>query len=178
MLTQLTQGLSTVLAKHEEWLRLVHNNQAPLTAEQRNLRGNISGLRFSKEDFSHYDFSYMSMENTHFDKCTFINSTLKGVWALDVSFDGCLIVDTNLSNVYGKRAEFTGSTLTSSDLSSSFWMDADFTDVEMTDVNAVGCFFQGATWEETKWRGGVDVRLARFNAQDWQTIEGLCAFQG
>ncbi len=162
MVTITKPNLPDLLAKHQEWLRLVHSNQAPLTEDQRNLRGDISGLRLSREDFSDRDLSYMKMENTHFEECIFINSTLKGVWALDVYFDGCEFIETNLSNAYGKRAEFCGSTLSHSDLSHSVWVDADFGQANLSDVLAIGAFFEGATFEETAIKN-ADFRFAHPN---------------
>ncbi|RZI45477.1 pentapeptide repeat-containing protein [Candidatus Finniella inopinata] len=162
MPTQLKPNLPYLLDNHQEWLRLVHNNEKILTEDQRNLRGDISGLRFSQEDFSDRDLSYMKMENTHFEGCTFFNSILKGVWALDVYFDECEFVETNLSHAYGKRAEFSGSTLIHSDLSHSVWLDADFGQANFADVLAIGAFFEGATFEETVIKN-ADFRFAHLN---------------
>jgi len=178
MPTQPKPNLPDLLAKHQEWLRLVYSNQAPLTEDERNLRGDISGLRFSKEDFSHCDLSYMAMENTHFEGCTFINSTLKGVWALDVYFDDCLLIDVNFSNAYGKRAEFTGSTLTASDLSHSVWVDADFGEADMTGIKAIGSFFQGACFEDVRVIKDADFSLSHLSSKDRKEIEESKAFLG
>ncbi len=165
MLSQLKPNLPTILSKHQEWLRLVHRSQSALTEDQRNLRGDISGLRLKHEIFSNCDLSYMNLENTHFEGCTFINSTLKGVWALDVYFDECEFVETNLSHAYGKRAEFSGSTLIHSDLSHSVWVDADFGQANFSDVLAIGAFFQGATFEETVIKD-ADFRFSHLNQGD------------
>ncbi len=165
MPTQSKIDLSSILGKHQEWLRLVHHHDKPLTEEQRSLRGDISGLRFKDQEFSNCDLSYMKMENTHFEGCTFINSTLEGVWALDVYFDECEFVQTNLSHAYGKRAEFSGSTLIHSDLSHSVWVDADFGQANFSDVLAIGSFFQGATFEETIIQE-MDFRFAHLNQVD------------
>jgi len=165
MLLHLKPNLPTILSNHQEWLRLVHHHDKPLTEEQRSLRGDISGLRFSQEDFSDRDLSYMKMENTHFGGCTFVNSTLKGVWALDVYFDECEFVQTTLSHAYGKRAEFSGSTLIHSDLSHSFWVDADFGQASFDDVLAIGAFFQGAAFEETVIKD-ADFRFSHLNQGD------------
>jgi uncharacterized protein YjbI with pentapeptide repeats len=165
MPTQLKSDLSRILSQHQEWLRLVRHHDRPLTEEQRGLRGDISGLRLTHETFASCDLSYMKMENTHFEGCTFINSTLKGVWALDVYFDECEFIQTNLSHAYGKRAEFSGSTLIYSDLSHSVWVDADFGQANFSDVLAIGSFFQGASFEETSIKQ-VDFRFAHLNRVD------------
>ncbi len=165
MPTQSKIDLSSILGKHQEWLRLVHHHDKPLTEEQRSLRGDISGLRFKDQDFSNCDFSYMKMENTHFEGCAFINSTLKGVWALDAYFDECEFLETDLSHAYGKRAEFSGSTLIHSDLSHSVWVDADFGHANFSGVLAIGSFFQGATFEETIIKD-ADFRFSHLNQRD------------
>ena len=173
MPTPLKPDISSVLAKHQEWLRLVHHHDKPLTEDQRNLRGNISGLRFSHEDFSNRDLSYMKMENTHFVGCTFSRSILKGVWALDIHFDECLMVETNLSNAYDKRAEFSGSTLTSSDLSHSVWCDADFGDADLSDIKAIGSFFQGASLGDVTLTRNSDFSFSHLCQEDWKKIVGI-----
>lgn len=165
MSTNLETHLQSILSKHQEWLRLVHFSQSPLTEDQRNLRGDISGLRLKQETFSNCDLSYMNLENTHFEGCSFINSTLKGVWALDAYFDECEFVETDLSHAYGKRAEFSGSTLAHSDLSHSVWVDADFGQASFSDVLAIGAFFQGATFEETIIKD-ADFRFSHLNQRD------------
>ena len=177
MPTQLKPNLPDLLAKHQEWLRLVHSSQSPLTEDQRNLRGDISGLRLTNETFSNCDLSYMNLENTHFEGCTFINSTLKGVWALDAYFDACEFVETNLSHAYGKRAEFSGSTLTHSDISHSVWVDADFGQTNFSGVLAIGAFFQGATFEETIIKN-ADFRYAHNDIQNRGCFEELSQSQG
>ncbi len=162
---QLKPNLPTILSNHQEWLRLVHRSQSALTEEQRNLRGDISGLRLKQETFSNCDLSYMNLENTHFEGCSFINSTLKGVWALDAYFDECEFVETDLSHAYGKRAEFSGSTLEHSDLSHSVWVDADFGQTSFSEVRAIGAFFQGATFEEMIIKD-ADFRFSHLNQKD------------
>lgn len=129
MTTQVNPELQAILANHQEWLKLVHTSRKPLTAEQSQLRGDLSKIEVKDCTFSDSDFSYMTMENIYFKGCTFLNSTLKGVWALDAYFESCCFIDTNLSHAYGKRADFSGSTLTGADLSHSVWVDACFEDV-------------------------------------------------
>ena len=177
MQTQLKPNLPDLLAKHQEWLRQIHSSQSPFTEDQRNLRGDISGLRLTHETCSNCDLSYMNLENTHFEECTFINSTLKGVWALDAYFDACEFFETNLSNAYGKRAEFSGSTLTHSDISHSVWVDADFGQASFSDVMAIGAFFQGATFEETIIKN-ADFRFAHNDIQNRGYFEVLSQSQG
>ena len=101
MTYQTRQHIPTILSNHQEWLRLVMSNQFPLTENERNLRGDISGLEFEDTDFSDCDLSYMNLENTTFTNCKFINTNLKGAWACYASFENCLMILTNLRNVYG-----------------------------------------------------------------------------
>lgn len=173
MKPQLTPDLSLILSNHRDWLRLVHTKKAPLTEQERQLRGDLSGLEIKDYRFSYLDLSYMTLERTHFEGCTFVQAALKGVWALDVHFDNCLMQETLLCNVYGKRADFTGSDLRGSDLSHSFWIEADFTDADLKGVKAVGGFFQGASFEDAKLDGTIDIQYARLDADGWKSIKRM-----
>ena len=176
MPTKLTPNLSLILSNHRDWLRLVHTKKSPLTEQERQLRGDLSGLEIKDYRFSYLDLSYMTLERTHFEGCTFVQSALKGVWALDVHFDTCLMQETLLCNIYGKRADFTGSNLSGSDLSHSFLLDADFTDVDLTGVKAVGGFFQGASFEDAKLDGSMETQFSRFDSDVWDRIERVSSF--
>ena len=151
--------LGLILMNHAEWLKLVYFNRSPLTEEQMGLRGNLDGLYVEREDFSHCDLSYMSMEGTHFENCRFFKARLKGAWALDVQFNDCILAQADLSNVYGKQADFVGSNLRDADLSHSVWLDADFMEADLTGASAVGSFFRDPPFEEAKGKS-LDMRFS------------------
>jgi uncharacterized protein YjbI with pentapeptide repeats len=162
-----TINFKRVVENHQEWLRLIHTSPLPLTEEQRNLRGNLKDMKFKGEDFSDLDLSYMNLENTHFEECKFIKSSLKGAWALNAHFDKCLMILTNLSNIYGKGADFRESKLNHSDLNHSFWMDADFGYADLKGIKAEGAFFNNAEFEETNLKH-ANFNFARLSQEVWK----------